>query len=558
MGQCAAEPTFTGCESAIQEWFAEMAALPAGAAANSRSVFFFSGHGLEVIEDRQLLLPSDYLRPGTPIDRALSTQNLSRGLKALNVPLHFLFLDACRNDHNNLGKFAPLEGTRVLDEPSNAAINPDSFVPIFYGSASGTQALQPNNPALGPSLFGQALLEGLEARGLAPECKSGICYVFLHVLRPYVNNRIAEIVRTQYNSTVTQRVRVRGDQTEEAVTEVPPPVAALAPPPPPAAPEFTAKAMPVRPLMAKLRPGASDFNEAHDYFGSERITDMWQRAMRLYDYGRQEWMPSGDVEVSNLRRAEDTSTFEFDLTIPGATLGGMYWLQVEDEVQALGCGLPIDWFPGTRFRIEMDLPHRERREAARFDVSLSAENGEYLSAAAAMWRTYNEVSARQAESEFSFLIPAHADELQFLVFNKRYSPLAATIAGAILLRARRWDKLKDWLRNLANIAPEIPDAAILRAEQCLRQPRAQSVEEALEYFLRLDNGPLPVLVETLGYALRQAEDFLKDERVGASARAVVERLHQRLKRAVGMFRTGGLIATFAGPKGLLNPDTIGK
>ncbi len=67
-----------------------------------------------------------------------------------------------------------------------------------------------------------------------------------------------------------------------------------------------------------------------------------------------------------------------------------------------------------------------------------------------------------------------------------------------------------------------------------------------------------MLVETLGYALRQAEDFLNDERVGASARAVAERLHQRLKRAVGMFRTGGLIATFAGPKGLLNPDTIGK
>ena len=91
-----------------------MSKLPATAAANSRSVFFFSGHGLEVIEDRQILLPSDYLDPGTPIDRAISTQNISRGLKALPIPLHFLFVDACRNDHNNLGRYAPLRGNKDI------------------------------------------------------------------------------------------------------------------------------------------------------------------------------------------------------------------------------------------------------------------------------------------------------------------------------------------------------------------------------------------------------------------------------------------------------------
>src|SRR5437899_283302 len=88
------EPTFDNCSLAIQQWFAEMAQLSGDSAARSRSVFFFSGHGLEVVEDSQILLPSDYLRPGTPVDRAISTSNISRGLKALQVPTHFLFLDA--------------------------------------------------------------------------------------------------------------------------------------------------------------------------------------------------------------------------------------------------------------------------------------------------------------------------------------------------------------------------------------------------------------------------------------------------------------------------------
>ena len=214
-----------------------MAALPATSAAASRSVFFFSGHGLEVIEDRQILLPSDYSRRSTNIDRALSTQNIARGLKAMGIPpLHFLMVDACRNDHNNLNQFTPLEGTRVLDEPSNKDTNPDAFVPIFYASAPGLQAMQPNDVQFGLSLFGEALLDGLHgAHGITPDCSTGTCFVDLHILRPFVNNRVAEIAKDRYNETTSQRVRVRGDQTEEPVTEVPAPgvLESFAPPPPP-------------------------------------------------------------------------------------------------------------------------------------------------------------------------------------------------------------------------------------------------------------------------------------------------------------------------------------
>ena len=67
----------------------------------SRSIFFFSGHGLEVTQDMQILLPSDYLSPpNRNVNMAISTYNLHYGLQALPMPEHFLFLDACRNDND--------------------------------------------------------------------------------------------------------------------------------------------------------------------------------------------------------------------------------------------------------------------------------------------------------------------------------------------------------------------------------------------------------------------------------------------------------------------------
>ncbi len=273
------EPTFNNCDQVLRDWYLEMARLSAESAAKSRSLFFFSGHGLEIIEDRQILLPSDYLGPGLPIDRAISTQNISRGLKSLRVPTHFLFLDACRNDHDNLGQFTPLDGTKILNEPSNKAINPDCLVPIFYGSAAGQQAFGPKDPKLGSSMLGQALVEGLRANGLEPDCTTGICYIDLHVLRPFVQNRIAEIARTQYKSPVIQRVRVRGDQTEEAVTEVTPPQPEggqkPSGPPPPFA-DFVNQTLSVQAPIGVLRPTITDEATAHRFFGSERVTAVWK------------------------------------------------------------------------------------------------------------------------------------------------------------------------------------------------------------------------------------------------------------------------------------------
>jgi hypothetical protein len=565
-----AQPTFGNCEKAIQEWKVEMSRLPAAAAAQSRSVFFFSGHGLEIIEDRQILLPFDYLEPGTPIDRALSTQNISRGLKALSIPLHFLFVDACRNDHNNLGRYAPLEGTRVLDEPASAAVNPDCFVPIFYGSAAGTQAMQPNDPKLGLSLFGEALLDGLNARGLSPDCDGGTCCIFLHRLRPFVGNKISEIVRTRYNQTSSQRVRVRGDQTEEPVTEVAlPPRLPLPPstggpggsPPPAPLPgggltKLFTTAAPSSLLL--VRPTTASFLEVHDFFGSEQISDLWMNKARVFDYGSMQWLEKGaDIQVTRLSRSDDNSVLKFNLTVPGAQEGSAYWLQIEDSAQAQAFVLPMDRSALPVFRVEMDFQFSPA-VIKRFDVSLSADNqGDifhhtFLGMTAKLWDIYNEESAQEALRMVDRIFSVRADDLEEVLLHKVQSPLAATIAGMILLRGRRWDKLHNWLRNLANLAPEIPDGAVLWVEQCLRQPDSNNRNEAIDYFLKLGLSSLPFFAEPTGYALRQAEDFLKNPEY-ERFRDKIEAIHKRLTKAVSMFRPGGLLATFSGPATELSP-----
>jgi Caspase domain len=569
-----AEPTFANCEKAIQEWKLEMLRLPLAAAPQSRSVFFFSGHGLEIIEDRQILLPLDYMDPGTPIDRALSTQNISRGLKALPIPLHFLFVDACRNDHNNLGNYAPLEGRRVLDEPANSAINPDSFVPIFYGSAAGTQAMQPKDPKKF-SIFGQALLDGLSARGLQPDCESGTCCIFLHHLRPFVGNRIKEILRTEYNQTSSQRVRVRGDQTEEPITEVAPPPKSPpraggpsgqpspgAPPGPPPVgirPTEVFEASVPASLQA-IRPTTAAWEDVHVFFGSEQITDLWMNRARVFDYSSMTWLDKGvDIQVAGLKRSQDNTVLQFNLMVPGAKRGDTYWLQIEDSVQAQAFVLPMDRSAISVFRVEMDFQFSPP-VIKRFDVSLSVDNQGFvgvgfLGIAARLWDVYNKESANQALRAVGDIFLLHADELEGVLLHKVQSPLAAAIAGTVLLRGRRWDKLHNWLRNLANLAPEIPDGAVLWAEQCLRQPDAKSRDQAIEYFLRLGSSSLPFLAEPTGYALRQAEDFLNDPAC-KPLRDKIEGIHKRLVRAVGMFRPGGLFATFAGPAAELSPRIL--
>ena len=67
--------------------------------ANRRSLFFFSGHGIELRLSHQVLLPSDYLPPDGSVNESISTRNLIDWLPYLSgVSSHVLLLDGCRED----------------------------------------------------------------------------------------------------------------------------------------------------------------------------------------------------------------------------------------------------------------------------------------------------------------------------------------------------------------------------------------------------------------------------------------------------------------------------
>jgi hypothetical protein len=75
------EPSFRNCTKALRFWRGYMRQLPENVAEQSRSFFFFSGHGLEIHQNKQILLPMDYLAPPEPSwNDAISTENLQNGL----------------------------------------------------------------------------------------------------------------------------------------------------------------------------------------------------------------------------------------------------------------------------------------------------------------------------------------------------------------------------------------------------------------------------------------------------------------------------------------------
>src|SRR5512144_30726 len=95
-----AEPTYLNLQQAIQHWTGNVPQSAAAARA-SRTLFFFSGHGVQS-NWNALLLPSDYLDPDlgqTPhYENCISTAELRKWMEENAVGEHLALIDACRNE----------------------------------------------------------------------------------------------------------------------------------------------------------------------------------------------------------------------------------------------------------------------------------------------------------------------------------------------------------------------------------------------------------------------------------------------------------------------------
>lgn len=85
-----------------------------------------------------------------------------------------------------------------------------------------------------------------------------------------------------------------------------------------------------------------------------------------------------------------------------------------------------------------------------------------------------------------------------LLREKRQDPVAAVVGGYALLRFNDLERLHDWTDNLHAWFPELPDAAVLRAEHLARLAKHS---ESLVTFLKLTRLGLPLFAEGTSLAL---------------------------------------------------------
>ena len=526
----ALEPTLPNCRAALIDWFNTMRALPRKVAEASRAFFFFSGHGLEIEPERQILLPSDYLEPtsGTPY-MALSTSNLALGVKTLNVHDFFFLLDACRNDDEGLRLIHDLNGESILTVyPPYKFARPPCNTPIFYASASGTQAWEPRHPSQGLSVFGQAILDGLRARpgGLVPDCAAGgSCAVRVHLLDGHLKKRVAEIAGQGH---ATQYAVLGGSpiDTNTIVTLVP------------QSKSFRAGALggsPLGPLDTRMsipstwdrfvltdwRPTGQAQNRGepapHQVFGSERMTAIWLTTVRLrrLDTGRLLRKNGGYVIHGVARHRTEVYRVEFSLTADR----GSYWMELSDSISRFGLLLPDelgeegrrDTLERPRFLLEMDFGYEpdpgRPRPIGRLDLGLSlTDPNVWLQRAATVAWLY-----RRATLPETLGHPAMSALLSMLGSGIQ-SPLAAVVVATVLLKAGRIEQMNGWIAELADRFRYLPDGPVLFAEWRLQLNKENRLPaDALNATLTLMDRGLPFTTDSLSYARRQVNAYLLQE-----------------------------------------------
>lgn len=577
----AAEPTLAACERALRSWSATLRRLPAVAQHASRALFFFSGHGLQVHHEKQLLLPADYLGGELPHwDDALSTSNLVAGLDAVEIPDRLFLIDACRNDFQAIRAKQP-RGRSILTEDETAASYADTRLSaVLYATAAAQQAWSPVDPSEGPSLFGQAVLEGLAGRPDIELTATGGGYgVQLGKLHGFAMERVVQILQ-QHGASVRQPVTLGGPVAHGQVTltEIPGSALAAVRPDlvrgaidiakgmPTKGPGFTvARAATVRGLelenllaerLTVSRPlptgigvttsaaGLGEPVETLDssVFGSETITRVWTGQSRLLRLS--ERTPPNETQIQLERVERDDAARSFRVSVNGAAEPRGYWLQVGETAEiAHGLVLP-SLGEAVRYRIEAEMVVAQGQASfGRLEASLSRSNTGPLGEVARLWERYRTADVESAISGLNL------GALWDRALTQRRSPLAATVAALVLLRANRLDLIGDWLANLADWFPLLPDGAVLRAEQLMRQQtdRARAIAEAAESLCRLNERGLPFTSEAMSYAASLAERLGRAQRLlPDELRGRFDRVRSHIGEALVYFRPGGLFTAYAG------------
>lgn len=538
-------PTLDHCEQSLFAWQAALKALPLGAARDSRALFFFSGHGLEVHQGQQILLPCDYLNPAAPgVNRALSTQNLVRGLADLAVPTQLYFIDACRNDNQRL-RDQRLEGRLIFDEQVAARSNPDVIAPILYATASGQQAFQQPEPQRGLSLYGQALLDGLVGTPDIELRANGDAWaVDLYPLQAFVKSRIVRSLQ-EARETLRQPLKLGGTSDNEPI--------ALVPGAPPQRRRLSgtdnaqrlAQAL-VAPLTVDRRLAEAeqaslhgDFGAGHDLWGSEQITGMWQGA-RLYTLGDNQSVPLQALHLQRVRHSPDRRSFRVVLDVTDEHPRG-HLLEWHFGGEPLAIVLPAH--RGRRCEIEFafEIDSHQQRRLLHVEAAL-ARDDRRTDVVAELWQAMAVADPATAMQQVDK--PTWRAHVRG-AFNA--SELNAAIIGLVALAGWKHVLLHELLNTMAEPV-RMADPAVIVAELALREQRPELVQDvAAGWLLKLEHLGLPMLAPALAQAANRVSLLaMLDCGLDRDARQRLAALQERLATALTWLRSDGLFAVYRG------------
>jgi hypothetical protein len=190
------------------------------------------------------------------------------------------------------------------------------------------------------------------------------------------------------------------------------------------------------------------------------------------------------------------------------------------------------------------------------ELGLAPDSEGPLGHAARLWDSYAALEPGQ------LVLESDATDFEELLRGKTSSPVAAAVAGLVLLRTRQLGRLHDWLENLSRWFDHLPDGSVLRAQQ-LRVSRSWEGEPVpiVEQLLLLRRRGLPFLAGVFEYAHEltnelmehvYAKDLRRGDERGRRARDM-RQLQRKLSKAALYARPGGMFQVYAAP-----PGTLGK
>jgi hypothetical protein len=577
-----APATYESLRHFILRWTGNMPRDKAPAQ-QSRSLFFFSGHGLQKNWDA-LILPSDYLSQelGQADTLAcISVEELSRWLHRNPVAEHLLLVDACRNEASPLYEVPGTAHSFLPGLP--AKLGAPRVVGVYQATAPNSQAYQlPHSSA---TIFGQAVLRGL-VQAARPD--GGDLVVDFADLVKFVQPAVKQALSPPLLDPPLPEPALRPYAQPLILNRLQAPAHALLQPPP-VAPEPADLPAPLAAAVesasvAAMRSSAlhnlrtplptaraslaafDNFSDAHNLFQSERLTEFWiEGRFRLLDLGSGKEIPKPEVPIQ-VSQSRETSEVWLELALPPRPGPVVAVFDAPDQVSRGRLALPMPCDPHLGMPMDIGLRFLRAEDGRRTLVGLTGRLGD----PARMADQLHEESAKaygylweiNRRARFGSLADVAAeasqDELERVLFGKLQHPTAAISAALLLARSGHLTHRPDWVVNLLQWHEQFADGPVLAAEMLRATAQSPRHPETLLAILalleKMRQRGAPLFAGALDYAwslldgVTQNADTLPE---AAKAPARLQVLEQYLRRLRNISMPAGQFVVLAG---LPRPD----